>query len=432
MDQFTMAEFAKNSENKEGSAFTPEVQEEGIEQGSLIVSRLYNTMLGEITRTLKSWNSELTKVITEAGLTPSALSNEQLFTAISKMVNSTSGHEIGETVTSIFPLTNAGLHLLDGSLISGDGVYAEFVEYMAELYESTSPAPSYFTTESAWQTSVSLYGVCSKFVYDAVNNTIRLPRLYSPERYLIKTYESGSQWCRVYSDGFCEQGGRFDTVSTPAYYTITLLKPYTDDTYSAQATISTTGNGYTEASAPIYFTVCNKTASSFQLRSSTYGNVSPKDWATFGYVDISTYANAPLYTYITLTQAPKTDIQIDVDNIVTELNNKVDKSDLAEVQVIVEEYNNGNSWYRIWSNGWCEQGGVYYAGSSIAGNNILTFLQPFSNTNYTVLAMPIHSTADASGYAIYEKYPARTVSETVLRFPSNLFGYAWYACGYIN
>lgn len=86
MDSFNLAEFAKNSENKEDAGFTPAVQEAGIEQGSLIVSRLYNTMLGEVTRVLKSWNSELTKILTEAGITPSALSNEQLYTAINTLI----------------------------------------------------------------------------------------------------------------------------------------------------------------------------------------------------------------------------------------------------------------------------------------------------------------------------------------------------------
>ena len=64
MDQFKLAEFAKKSENKENPAvFTESVQENGIAQGTLIVSRLFNTMLGETTRVMKSWNAELVKVL---------------------------------------------------------------------------------------------------------------------------------------------------------------------------------------------------------------------------------------------------------------------------------------------------------------------------------------------------------------------------------
>ena len=45
---------------------------------------------------------------------------------------------VGEIVTSTIPLTDAGLHLLDGALLSGDGIYEEFVDYIANLYENST------------------------------------------------------------------------------------------------------------------------------------------------------------------------------------------------------------------------------------------------------------------------------------------------------
>ena len=50
---------------------------------------------------------------------------------------------IGEIVPSVLPLTDAGLHLLDGSLIDGNGIYGEFVDYIADLYEE-DPTANYF------------------------------------------------------------------------------------------------------------------------------------------------------------------------------------------------------------------------------------------------------------------------------------------------
>ncbi|MBO8431413.1 hypothetical protein IAC76_08510, partial [Spirochaetes bacterium] len=64
---------------------------------------------------------------------------------------------LGEIVTSTLPLTDAGLHLLDGSLLQGGGIYNSFVSYIANLYETNSTA-SYFATEEDWQASVSSYG----------------------------------------------------------------------------------------------------------------------------------------------------------------------------------------------------------------------------------------------------------------------------------
>lgn len=84
------------------------------------------------------------------------------------------GKNIGEIVTSVIPLSDSGLHLLDGTVLSGNGVYADFVNYIASIYDASL---SYFTTEADWQNSVSKYGSCGKFVYDSVNNTVRLPKI---------------------------------------------------------------------------------------------------------------------------------------------------------------------------------------------------------------------------------------------------------------
>lgn len=48
---------------------------------------------------------------------------------------------IGEIVTSTIPLTDAGLHLLDGSLIQGSGSYSAFVDYIAGLCDSEGEIP---------------------------------------------------------------------------------------------------------------------------------------------------------------------------------------------------------------------------------------------------------------------------------------------------
>ena len=87
--------------------------------------------------------------------------------------NSASGKLIGEIVTSTIPINDSSLHLLDGSLLSGTGVYKDFVEYVSKL----DLTAGYFTTESSWQDNVSQYGACGKFVYDSINNTVRLPKL---------------------------------------------------------------------------------------------------------------------------------------------------------------------------------------------------------------------------------------------------------------
>lgn len=53
------------------------------------------------------------------------------------------------------------------------------------------------------------------------------------------------------------------------------------------------------------------------------------------------------------------------------------------VAVVVQNYVNGTSWYRVWSDGWIEQGGSLTITEHTTAT--VTLLKPFSNTNYTLL-----------------------------------------------
>jgi len=49
--------------------------------------------------------------------------------------------------------------------------------------------------------------------------------------------------------------------------------------------------------------------------------------------------------------------------------------------VIEEAYANGDSWYRVWSDGWCEQGGtVNFSGTAVSA----VFLKSYKNNNYSI------------------------------------------------
>lgn len=63
----------------------------------------------------------------------------------------------------------------------------------------------------------------------------------------------------------------------------------------------------------------------------------------------------------------------------------VRKSDLQRVECVVETYRNGTSWYRIWSDGWKEQGGYLAAAGTVE------FLLEFQYPTYNVSLSPITS-----------------------------------------
>ena len=87
-------------------------------------------------------------------------------------------------------------------------------------------------------------------------------------------------------------------------------------------------------------------------------------------------------------------------------------------------YSDGASWYRIWPDGWIEQGGIANAGGTVT----VTFLKAFKDTNYTVVATTLGTNAQ-----IYAQCITKT-SGTEMKIYNNGGSSSqqksWYACGY--
>lgn len=100
------------------------------------------------------------------------------------------------------------------------------------------------------------------------------------------------------------------------------------------------------------------------------------------------------------------------------------------VAVVVESYVNGTSWYRIWSDGFIEQGG-YLDGDSAAQTQV-TLLTPFSNTNYAVeLTASYNATLDASlAVSTNATYPKAVSSFYFYNATATALGAYWKASGY--
>ena len=56
--------------------------------------------------------------------------------------------DLGEIVYSSIPLKNSNYHLADGSVLRGDGIYKDFVDYMKDKYNSIG---------SVWSTPVQIF-----------------------------------------------------------------------------------------------------------------------------------------------------------------------------------------------------------------------------------------------------------------------------------
>lgn len=273
------------------------------------------------------FNSNMQKIDDFAGLTPPrALTADKLTTG--RNINGvyfdgTSDIElergfarnIGEIVTSTIPLIDAGLHLLDGALIQY-GSYSAFIDYMAGLFITN---PELFCAESEWQESITAHGVCGKFVYDNENNTLRLPKITgfiegtkNPEE-LGNIVEAGLPNITGSSKELIVAGGFFnDGALRGSFYR---------------------GNVNSGSSFEI---------GNFNLDASRSNSI-------YGASTTVQPQSVKVLYYIVIATSTKTDIQVNIDEIVTDLNSKADK-DLKNItttgkelitSLCVPDYDNG-------------------------------------------------------------------------------------------
>lgn len=96
----------------------------------------------------------------------------------------------------------------------------------------------------------------------------------------------------------------------------------------------------------------------------------------------------------------------------------------ARPAVVVENYKNGYNWYRVWSDGWIEQGG-YASGTTATSNQQVNLNKAFSSTNYciNVTAYTADNVADARYIAVINQ----TTSSFKTHYTCNKL---WFACGY--
>ena len=251
-----------------------------------------------------------------------------------------------------------------------------------------------FCTEPEWQNSVQTYGVCGKFVYDNVNNTVRLPK--------ITGFIEGT--ATVTDLGNLIEAGLPDHTHT-----------YNGNTYGWEPIVHGDDQyrnyDYTNA-------VLDSGLAS--ASNSIYGNSTT----------VQPQATKVLY-YIVIATSVKSDVLVNMDKVATDLNGKMNKDGSnATCSVCVESYTNGASWYRVYSNGWCEQGS--HTGN-LTANQTVALLKSYSSANYTLVITEYNNGIGTNGQN-YDRYitSQSTSNFTTNRFSDQTGAINWYACGYIN
>lgn len=107
-------------------------------------------------------------------------------------------------------------------------------------------------------------------------------------------------------------------------------------------------------------------------------------------------------------------------------NQATDELYAVETPTIVETYSDDKgNWYRIYSDGWVEQGGNFGAASTSYQVKTITFLKPFKDTMYNVTPT---NAKNSDGYA--PTISAKTSTSCSIRNVLNENALAcWQACG---
>ena len=125
----------------------------------------------------------------------------------------------------------------------------------------------------------------------------------------------------------------------------------------------------------------------------------------------------------------KNGVSFDIDALVTDVNGKADK-DLTNCTrpYIVETYRNGSEWYRVCSDGWCEQGGLI----SKSSQSSIDLLKNYPDTNYFIQCTGHDSAYNYVYISVYSKTTSGFTVSVVKGTNAATTTVCWEAKGYIS
>ncbi|MBO7733133.1 MAG: hypothetical protein J6S67_11285 [Methanobrevibacter sp.] len=159
---------------------------------------------------------------------------------------------------------------------------------------------------------------------------------------------------------------------------------------------------------------------------------SSTDYYIGDFVKVVSGGDAKIYKAIasSTNKAPASNTAYWSELFASELNGKVDlDGNNATFPHITSTYVNGKDWYRVWSDGWIEQGGET---SASTGKATVTFLKPFANTNYTIISS-CNTNGDTGGVAeatAINTEDKTTTGVTISQYSSSIRTSSWVAFGY--
>lgn len=282
-----------------------------------------------------------------------------------------SGKQIGEVYFSQSRLAtdNKGaLPLFTGEVIANaSNIYPQFYAWVLSHTELC-------VTESAYQNALSTYGECPFYVINTSANTIRLPRLAN----YIKMANT--------SNGITQSSAGLPNITGA-------IAGNNGMTFAngAFAIEGSAGGGLYQGAGYV----------------NTYTFDASRSNSLYGGSNSVTPAHTTMYPWVFAYNAAMPASTAQAAEFQAALANKADK-DFGNVTkpYVTTTYQNGTSWYRIWSDNWCEQG-AYQSSIAGTGPTSVAFLVPMADTNYAVFGGVLAASSSA-GNSRFEAYNRTT------------------------
>lgn len=309
------------------------------------------------------------------------------------------------------------LPLFTGETISSaNTMYPDFYNWVLSHTELQISAADY-------ESAITTYGECPKYVIDDTNKTIRLPKLTNYIK-MANTTDGITQAAdsiplvehiHVFGNNTGNNSGNF----VASNQSVTAPNPDITEGSGYRVWNGSGGGGSyggdTDTSTGNMITSIGIEAPA--KNATEQGSLQP--------------AHTTLYPWVCAYNAAVPASTAQAAEFQQALSSKVDVADMEEVQCVVETYNNGTSWYRVWSDGWCEQGGrAEYSSSNTVS---VSFLKQFKDTNFFVNCSSIlGASLTSSGYSFQNSQCANLSVSGFTTYVTNNYPKTWYACGYIN
>lgn len=106
----------------------------------------------------------------------------------------------------------------------------------------------------------------------------------------------------------------------------------------------------------------------------------------------------------------------------------VKPSELATCHVVIETWHSGTEWYRVYDDGWCEQGGLAAVTNGQSGYSVALH-KNYADVDYQVIVSPYGSAYSTYGYGAYNFTTNGFKIYCSVNTERKVF---WQACGYIS